>query len=49
MISKRGYVEYLLSTPFNSTCTHMADHKPDLSHDQVNRFLRQERFTSTDL
>lgn len=46
MISKKDYVEYLISTPFNYTCTHMADHKEELSHDMVNRFLRQERFHS---
>ena len=49
MIDKKDYVEYLLSTPLNYTCTNLADHKPNLSHDVVSDFLRQERFTSTDL
>lgn len=49
MISKKEYVEYLLSTPFNYTCTNMADHKPNVSHDVVSDFLRRERFTATDL
>lgn len=49
MISKKEYVEYLLSTAFNYTCTNMAEHKPDISHDVVSDFLRQERCTSTDL
>ncbi len=49
MITKREYVEYLLSTPFNYTCTNMADHKSNLSHDVVSDFLRRERFTSADL
>ncbi len=42
MISKKQYVEYLLSTPFNYTCTHLADHLDGVSHDVVNDFLRQE-------
>ena len=49
MISKKEYVEYLLSTPFNYTCTNMADHKPHVSHDVVSDFLRQERFAPSDL
>jgi len=43
MISKRQYVEYLLSTPGSFTCTHMADHLEGVSHDVVNDFLRQKR------
>ncbi|WP_026262133.1 IS701 family transposase [Spirosoma panaciterrae] len=49
MIVKQEYIEYLLSTPFNYTCTNMADHKPNLSHDVVSDFLRRERFTPADL
>ncbi len=49
MIKKQEYVEYLLSTPNNYTCTNMAEHKRNLSHDVVNDFLRQSRFSSTDL
>ncbi|WP_232064642.1 IS701 family transposase [Rhodocytophaga rosea] len=49
MISKKEYVEYLLSTAINYTCTHMADHKVSVSHDEVSDFLRQERFTPADL
>ena len=41
MFTQRQYIEYLLSTPFNYTCTHLAEHVADVSHDQVNRFLRQ--------
>ncbi len=33
MITKKDYVEYLISTPFNYTCTNMADHKDPISHD----------------
>lgn len=49
MIAKQEYIEYLLSTPFNYTCTNMADHKPNLSHDVVSDFLRRERFTPAEL
>ena len=49
MIAKNEYIEYLLSTPFNYTCTNMADHKPNLSHDVVSDFLRAERFKPADL
>ena len=40
MLTQTTYIEYLLSTPTNYTCTHLAAHLPDVSHDQVNRFLR---------
>jgi hypothetical protein len=43
MISKKQYVEYLLSTPFNYTCTNLANHLDGVSHDVINDFLRQER------
>lgn len=49
MISKKEYIEYLLSTPFNYTCTNMADHKPNVSHDVVSDFLRQQRLTPAQL
>lgn len=41
MIAKYEYIEYLLSTPFNYTCSNMARHKPSLSHDVVSDFLAQ--------
>jgi DDE superfamily endonuclease len=43
MITKRQYVEYLLSTPEKFTCTHMAEHLDGVSHDVVNDFLQQKR------
>ena len=49
MLQKNDYIEYLLSTPFNYTCTNLADHKPNLSHDSVSDFLRRERFTPSQL
>lgn len=44
MITKRQYVAYLVSTPKNCTCTYLAEHLEDVSHDVVNDFLRQKRF-----
>ena len=41
MLNQSQYIEYLLSTPKNYTCTHLAAHLPTTSHDQVNRFLRK--------
>ncbi len=49
MIKKREYVEYLLSTPYNYTCTNLADHKDGVSHDVVSDFLQRERFTPAQL
>jgi hypothetical protein len=44
MITKRQYMEYLVSTPKNCTCTYLAEHLEGVSHDVVNDFLRQKRF-----
>ena len=44
MITKKQYVEYLVSTPKNCTCTSLAEHLEDVSHDVVNDFLHQKRF-----
>jgi len=49
MITQSNYIDYLLSTPKNYTCTHLAAHLPDVSHDQVNRFLRDNKFSSSQL
>jgi len=49
MITQSNYIDYLLSTPKNYTCTHLAAHLPDVSHDQVNRFLRDNKFSSKQL
>lgn len=46
MITKKEYVEYLISTPFNYTCPHMADHKDPIRHDMVNRFLKKKHVHS---
>ena len=40
MLTQTTCIKYLLSTPINYTCTHLAAHLPEVSHDHVNRFLR---------
>ncbi len=49
MLSQAKYIDYLLSTPSNYTCTHLAAHLPDVSHDQVNRLLRDSHFSASQL
>jgi DDE family transposase len=44
MITKKQYVEYLVSTPKNCTCTYLAEHLEGVSHDVVTDFLCQKRF-----
>jgi hypothetical protein len=44
MITKKQYVEYLVSTPKNCTCTYLAEHLEGVSHEVVTDFLRQKRF-----
>jgi len=39
------YCQYLLSSQINYTCTHLADHFADLSHDDVHRYLKEEKLT----
>ncbi len=39
------YCQYLLSTPINYTLTHFAEHSESFSHDQINRYLSEDRLT----
>jgi hypothetical protein len=48
-ISRLDYCQFLLTSPVNYTLTYFADHVSNLSHDRVNRYLRQEAVTSEDL
>lgn len=41
--SRVDYCQYLLSTPINYTLTHFADHSETFSHDQINRYLANDR------
>jgi hypothetical protein len=49
LLTKQYYIEYLLHTPLNYTCTNLSEHSTELSHDKVNRFLRKEQFYSSEL
>ena len=49
MITKKQYVEYLISTPKNCTCTYLAEHLEDVSHDVITDFLHQKRFLPREL
>ena len=45
-ITKQRYVEYVTSTPVNYTCTNLAEHVDDISHDAINDCLRREKHTA---
>jgi hypothetical protein len=44
MLTKKQYVEYLISTPKKCTCTYLAEHWEDVSHDGITAFLHPKRF-----
>src|SRR5215207_2942027 len=46
MITKRQYIEYLISTPVNYTCTNLAAHLENVSHDSVTDYLQLEKLTA---
>lgn len=46
MITKQHYVEYLVRTPINDTCSNLAEHLEDVSHDTVTDDLQRERHTA---
>ncbi len=45
-ITKQRYVEYVISTPINYTCTNLANHSDDVSHDAINYYLTGEKHTA---
>ena len=49
MITKLQYIEYLLCTPRNYTCTNLAAHLEGVSHDTVSDYLQQERLSARHL
>jgi hypothetical protein len=49
MVMKKDYIEYLISTPINYTCTNLAEHLDDVSHDTVNDYLHREKLTARHL
>ena len=49
MITKQQYVEYLISTPINYTCSNLAEHLDGVSHDTVSDYLQRDKQTSRHL
>ncbi len=43
--TKLNYCQYLLSSQINYTLTNLADHLEQISHDQINRYLKNEKLT----
>ena len=43
------YCQYLLSSQINYTLTNFADHAEEMSHDSINRYLRNTRVTGSDI
>ena len=41
--TRLDYYQYLLSTPINYTLTHFADPSQRFSHDQINRYIANDR------
>jgi hypothetical protein len=49
MLTQAKYIDYLLSTPRNYTCPHLAAHLPGVSPDEGTRFLRNSAFSANPL
>lgn len=49
MISRMKYVEFLISTPVNYTCSNLAAHLDSVSHDVVTDYLSREQLTARNL
>lgn len=49
MISKRQYIEYLISTPVNYTASNLADHLEGVSHDAVTDYLQRDKLSARGL
>lgn len=49
MVTKRQYVEYLVSTPVNYTGSNLAKHLDGVSHDAVMDYLRRGKLTARHL
>jgi len=43
MITHSKYIEYLISTPINYTCTNLSEHLSDVSHDSISNFLKNSK------
>ncbi len=43
--TKLNYCQYLLSSQINYTITNLAEHLKTVSHDKINRYLKNEKLT----
>ena len=43
--TKVNYCQYLLSSQINYTLTNLAEHLEQISHDKINRYLKNEKLT----
>ena len=48
-MTRQQYIEYLLNTPVNYTCSNLAEHLDGVSHDAVSDFLQRGRVTANRL
>lgn len=48
-MTKRQYIEYLISTPVNYTCTNLAAHLEGVSHDAISDYLQRDKLTARGL
>ncbi len=48
-MSKRQYIEYLISTPSNYICSNLAEHLEGVSHDAVIDYLQRNKLTARGL
>jgi DDE superfamily endonuclease len=46
VVTKKQYIEYLLHTPINYTCSNLADHLTGVSHDAVSDYLKRDKTTA---
>jgi hypothetical protein len=49
MISQKQYIEYLISTPVNYTCSNLAKHLEQICQDAVSDFLNRQSVTAHEL
>jgi len=47
--TRLDYCQYLLVNPVNYTSTHFDEHMDSISHDAINRFLREEKIEHKNL
>ena len=48
-MTKRQYIEYLISTPANYTCSNLAAHLVGIRHDALSDYLARQKFTARHL